>query len=207
MHPSVVKEPGSHPRNADRPTRRHTRRWGDHTPLGRNMPVGLGPRVCSSRLRQFVLHIPRLRSFTHEPIQQHGSTANHTPAHSDSGTGMPPGAARAHASSGSHTSGRPREAALARHESSWGLHFGGHGTGHSSIRGCADSGSGKTKSRVSGCGSEPGSTALGRRSWSTSDRTTFGTRLPTDGQYSTIECSFPQPPASRNPELAAGTVC
>ena len=29
MHPSVVKEPGCPFQNADRPTRRHARRWGD----------------------------------------------------------------------------------------------------------------------------------------------------------------------------------
>jgi hypothetical protein len=69
------------------------------------------------------------------------------------------------------------------------------------------SGPAKTKSRVSGCGSEPGSTALGRRLTRHLRPNHLGTRLPTDGQYSTIECGFPQPPASRRPELAAGNNC
>src|SRR5438876_11568587 len=42
MHPSVVKEPGCPSQNADRPTRRRARRWGDlASPSGEEL--GLGP--------------------------------------------------------------------------------------------------------------------------------------------------------------------
>jgi hypothetical protein len=78
-HASIgCQRAGASPQNADRPTRRHARRWGDlASPSGDGRkPWTSRPRVVPSRLHAVVPHIPRTPPAFVESIQAAGPTAD-----------------------------------------------------------------------------------------------------------------------------------